>query len=189
MICGAVLGAGEARRFGAVKQLARFAGRPLIEHAIDALDRARGIDRVLVVLGANADEITKAARLEPAEVVIAYDWHTGQAASLRAALRAAGDADAVMVCLADQPLVSEAAIERVISARRAGASIVRASYGGIGGHPVLIERDLFDRLGELDGDVGARALQDETEWLAVACDGLGRPDDIDTPEQLEGLSV
>ena len=57
---GLVLAAGEGGRFGGPKQLARVDGRPLIEHALAAL---AGLDRVVVVLGARADEIRAGADL------------------------------------------------------------------------------------------------------------------------------
>ena len=37
MSTGILLAAGEGRRFGGPKQLARVGGRPLIEHALEAL--------------------------------------------------------------------------------------------------------------------------------------------------------
>jgi CTP:molybdopterin cytidylyltransferase MocA len=64
---------------------------------------------------------------------------------------------------------------------------VRATYGGVPGHPVLLERTLLARVGELHGDAGARDLLHGVPLREVACDGLGSPDDIDTPEALAGL--
>src|SRR5918997_1615678 len=57
---GLVLAAGAARRFGGPKQLAELDGRPLLEHALAALS---GLDRIVVVLGARADEIRAGADL------------------------------------------------------------------------------------------------------------------------------
>ena len=62
-------------------------GRPLIEHALAALS---GLDRVVVVLGARADEIRAGADLARAEVVVCADWAEGMSASLRARPRRAG---------------------------------------------------------------------------------------------------
>jgi CTP:molybdopterin cytidylyltransferase MocA len=92
-IVGAVLAAGAGRRFeGGPKQLARFAGRPLVEHPIAALATAHRVDRTLVVLGCAAEEIRAAA-----EVVLARDWERGQSAALGAAARAAGADAATLV--------------------------------------------------------------------------------------------
>jgi CTP:molybdopterin cytidylyltransferase MocA len=64
---------------------------------------------------------------------------------------------------------------------------VRAEYGGVAGHPVLLEGRVLPRALALEGDLGARDLLRDLEVRAVPCAGLGRPDDVDTPEQLEVL--
>jgi CTP:molybdopterin cytidylyltransferase MocA len=89
--------------------------------------------------------------------------------------------------LGDQPRLSAEAITRVVSQRGADELAVRATYGGVPGHPVLLERTLLSRVGELHGDAGARELLFGVPIREVACDGLGSPDDIDTPQALAAL--
>jgi molybdenum cofactor cytidylyltransferase len=174
---GLVLAAGEGRRFGGPKQLARVAGRPLIEHALDAV---RGLDRVVVVLGARAEEIRAGAQLDGADLVVCADWAQGMGASLRHGLAAAGDADEVVIVLADQPFITRAVVDRV---RAAGGDAARAVYDGAPGHPVVIRRAVIARAGELHGDSGFRdLLRGVTE---VECADLADPRDIDTREDLE----
>lgn len=186
MIGAIVLAAGEGRRFGGPKQLAPLWGRPLLAHAVRAA-LASQVDDMVVVLGSRADEILDAIDLAPARVVRCAGWREGQAASLRSGLEALRDADAAVVMLGDQPLISAAAIGRVIDSRRPGTDAVRASYDDLAGHPVLFERTLFDRLLALCGDAGARHLLLTAETQLVACDGLGLPDDVDTTEGLKRL--
>ena len=187
MIGGLVLAAGAGRRFGGRKQLAPLRGRPLLEHVL-ATAAAAPLDRVVVVLGADAGEVRARVRLHGAEPVACAQWADGQAASLRAGaevLLAAG-AEAAVVLLGDQPLLSPAAVRRVAAARDpARFDAVRATYGGRPGHPVLLERPLLTRVDELHGEEGARALLGSVAVLDVDCDGLGSPDDVDTPEALE----
>jgi CTP:molybdopterin cytidylyltransferase MocA len=114
-------------------------------------------------------------------------WEEGLSASLRAGVEALDGCDAVAVVLGDQPRVSAAAVTRVVSQRGHDELAVRATYGGVPGHPVLLERTLLARVGELHGDAGARDLLHGVPLREVACDGLGSPDDIDTPEALAGL--
>ena len=90
--CGLLLAAGEGRRFGGPKQLAELDGRPLVEHALGAL---AGLDRVVVVLGAHADEIRAGADLGDAELVTCDDWAEGMSASLRRGLAALAEAGEV----------------------------------------------------------------------------------------------
>ena len=54
-IGGIVLAAGEGKRFGGVKQIAKLDGRPLLEHAIRAMLAVPSISPVVVVLGAHAE--------------------------------------------------------------------------------------------------------------------------------------
>lgn len=188
MIAGLVLAAGAGSRFGGRKQLAELRGRPLLEHALAAMGAAR-LHRVVVVLGADADLILARADLRGARAVVCPDWAEGQATSLRAGLDAVGEVDAVVVALGDQPLLSPFAMTRVVAARAPEADAVRATYAGVAGHPVLLERRTFPRLRALRGDTGARELLRDLRVLDIPCDGLGRPDDVDTPEQLEVLTA
>lgn len=187
MIAGIVLAAGAGTRFGGIKQLAPFRGRPLIEHVLAAM-AATPLDARYVVLGANAAEIIAGADLHGAESVLCEEWAAGQSASLRAGVEAAGDAEAAVIALGDQPLLAPAAFRRVLDARGSAAA-VRATYGGVPGHPVLLERVLLDRVGGLAGDTGARALLADAEVADVPCDGLGSPADVDTPETLRELEA
>lgn len=186
MIGGVVLAAGRGRRFGAVKQLAPLHGRPLLEHALGAM-AGSPVDEAVVVLGFAAQRIATEADLCGIRPVLCEGWEAGQAASLRAGVTALPETEAVVVTLGDQPLVSSAAIDRLISSRSDGLDGLRASYGGEPGHPVVLERPLLDRVLELRGDVGARDLLARARVRAVPCDGLGSAEDLDTPEQLEEL--
>ena len=185
VIVGLVLAAGAGRRFGSPKQLARFDGRPLLEHALLAMASARSLDGVVLVLGAHADAVLAGVERHGASVVICGDWDEGQSASLRAGVAAvAGRADAVVVTLGDQPAVNARAIDRVVGARDGVSLAVRASYGRRPGHPVLLERELFGAVASLHGDEGARGLLSATPVKLVACDGFGSDLDIDTAEEL-----
>ena len=82
-----------------------------------------------------------------------------------------------MVVLADGPELAPAAVERVVAAwRESGAPLVAASYGGVRGHPLLVDRSAWADI----PDEGLRAH----EPLLVPCDDLGAPGDVDYPEDL-----
>jgi molybdenum cofactor cytidylyltransferase len=72
----------------------------------------------------------------------------------------------------------------VASARADATVALRASYLGREGHPVLLERQLFQEVAALRGDEGARRLLAGVAVALVECDGLGSDADIDTCEQL-----
>jgi len=182
-----VLAAGEGRRFGGRKQLAELHGRPLLEHVLSAM-AATPLERVVVVLGANADEVLSGVDLYGAEPVVFAAWHEGQAASLRAGLDALGDVAGAVVALGDQPRLSPLAVERLLSAPTDGFDAARATYAGKPGHPVLLRRSLFPAVRQLSGDEGARGLLEHARVASVACDGLGGPEDVDTRDELEELN-
>ena len=167
---GIVLAAGEGARFGGPKQLAPLDGRPLLEHAVRALTEA--CDRVVVVLGARAEEIRAGVDLHGAESVVCGDWAAGPFASLRRGLDALGDEhDAVVVALGDQPSLSRERIEAVLAL---DVPIARAGDGGAPSHPVVIRRGA-----DLDHDALRHAPRVELGPLA----------DVDTQEQLAALRL
>ena len=187
MIAGLVLAAGGASRFGSPKQLAELDGVPLLQHAIDAMLAVPALDRVVVVLGAVAEEVAATVKFASAEPVVCREWSDGMAASLRCGVAELPEADWAVVTLGDMPGVTPEAIEAVMSACGTDVDAVRASYGGRGGHPVALSRALLDRVPALQGDVGARELLAGVRVREVEALHLARPDDVDTPEELEAI--
>jgi molybdenum cofactor cytidylyltransferase len=189
-VVGVLLAAGAGTRFGGAvpKPLVPFRGRPLLSWPLGAL-RAGRVEEVVVVLGAEAEAVAAGVDLGDAHVVRCDGWAEGLSASLRAGVDAAArtfGADAVVIALADQPLLSGAAIARVVAARKPGTfDTIRATYAGVPGHPTVLEASTFADVAALRGDVGARDLA--ARLRLVACDGLGRPDDVDTPAALARL--
>ncbi len=184
-IGGLVLAAGAGRRFGGTKQLASLRGRPLLSHAVDHALCVPALDPMVVVLGHDADAVRAGVpELAGVRVVLAADWEAGQAASLRAGIAALGDVDAAVVLLGDMPFVTAQVIAEVLDGDLSRHDAVRATYGGVPGHPVLLTRRLLDRAGELEGDAGFRVLLDGQRVRAFEAGHLADPTDIDTREEL-----
>ncbi len=184
-----ILAAGRGRRFGAAKQLAELDGRPLVRWAVDAA-MASGLRPVGVVVGPTASRV-ELVLPQGVDVIRAPGARKGIAHTLRALVRALEgwrQVDAVCVGLADQPLVGSDAYRRLVGAYDAGATLAVATYGGERQNPVLLARELWPRIRKLSGDVGARALMDEVPVAEVDCTDTGRPDDVDTVEDLNRLA-
>jgi len=189
-----LLAAGQGSRFGRPKALVELGGQTLAERGIGML-RAGGADPVLIVTGAAQVGLGPEHQVR---TVCNDDWRTGMGSSLRAALRALADPDvgpdvgAAVVALADQPLVGSEAVGRLIAAYQAGASVAVAAYDGRPRNPVLLAREHWPEvIAMATGDQGARAFLRARPDLVtlVECGDTGRPDDIDTPADLERIAV
>ena len=190
-----LLAAGAGRRMGRPKSLLCDA------HDVPFLDRAIGellagaCERVTVVLGASAGEAR--AVLDEAgwsgddavDVVVADDWDEGMSASLRTGLRALGerDGDAALVTLVDLPDVGAEVLRRVAAAAQepSRSALVRATYDGRPGHPVLLGRDHWAGvLGSARGDHGARDYLSGHAHVTCECGDLATGRDVDRPSDL-----
>ena len=115
----------------------------------------------------------------------------GQLSSVLAGLAIAAANPAVtgvMVTPVDVPLITPVTIERLIAAARVTAAVIlRATFAGRHGHPVLFKRDVFDELRRADPDVGAKSVVriDPGRVLDIDVDDPGVAIDVDTPEDYE----
>jgi molybdenum cofactor cytidylyltransferase len=190
VIAGVVLAAGSGSRFGGAKQLAELDSRPLLEHALRAIEAVPAIERIVVVLGARADEVRAGVDFGATEVVVCEDWEDGQSASLRRGIAAiAEDAEAAVITLGDMPRVTPQVIARFadLAAEYGGLARARAVYEGKPGHPVVLGRVYFDAVAELEGDIGARELLRRIGVHRIECAHLCSAIDVDTPADLEKL--
>lgn len=190
-VVGLVLAAGGGRRLGGrAKARLVHRGRPLVEFAV-AESRRGGCDRVVVVLGAEADAVLAEAELTGCVVVRNDDWASGMGSSLAAGVAALpADADAVVVTLVDMPGEGAAAVARLIAAHAAPEDLIAAAYAGRRGHPVLFGRAWWAELAAgAEGDAGARALlaAQRDRVRLIECADIADPFDIDTPADLARL--
>lgn len=188
MITGIVLAAGTSTRLGTPKQLLELDGRPLLQHVVDAAC-ASSLDEVLIVLGHEAEIIQVVVALpDTARAVLNEDYETGQSSSLRAGLAAASHrSEAAAILLGDQPGMTPALIDEVIERWRAtNAPIVRPTFQGTPGHPVIVGRGEWGSFARVEGDRGAGAEM-ERDPARVEIVEMGMPplEDVDTWEQYE----
>ena len=184
MIAAVVLAAGASRRMGRAKMLLPLpGGKSVLAASVEPLLEA-GLDRVVVVLGGEAERVRREAGLpeDPrVRLVVNERWREGLSASLRCGLDGASDAEALLVVLGDQPGITAERVRRIVAAYSPGAPLVVPVQGSQPGHPVLFSRQLFGELEALAGDVGAREVV-RRHWDEAVRLELPPLPDLDTPE-------
>ena len=187
MIVAVVLSAGESSRMGRAKALLPIEGQTFIERIVGALKQG-GIERIIVVLGFNAEEIRRQIVGLPVEILVNPHYKRGQLSSLQVALRHL-DADkscvGTMVHLVDHPYIDPKLVSLMLQRfDQSTHSIVVPRHQGKRGHPVIFSRELFGELLGAPLDQGAKAVvnahRDAT--LEIDAEDAGITLDIDTPE-------
>jgi molybdenum cofactor cytidylyltransferase len=187
MIVAVVLSGGESSRMGRPKALLPIEGQTFIEKIVGALKQS-GIERIVVVLGFNADEMRRQVEHLPVEIIVNTDYQQGQLSSLHAAIRylqPAGDCEGMLVHLVDHPYIDPQLV-RVMVQRFAESKsmIIVPRHQGKRGHPVLFSRALFGELLAAPLDQGAKTVVNahRAETVEIDTEDVGITLDIDTPE-------
>jgi molybdenum cofactor cytidylyltransferase len=154
-----ILAAGASSRMGRPKQLLEWRKRSLLEHAVANAKAVLG-ERVIVVLGANAEAIQTAIDLRAVTSIVNPDWQEGMASSIRAGIQALPEsATATLILLCDQPLVNAAHIRKLLNGwQSAPTRIVACQYHHSVGVPALFPAEFFGHLRGLSGDKGAKPI-------------------------------
>lgn len=174
-VSAVVLAAGASKRFGLPKQLLPLAGKTMIEHVLEAVI-STSVDEVIVVLGHAAEQIMTHT-LPTCKIARNENWEAGISSSIRAGLEAVDcRAEAVLFVLADQPLVTSTALERILLAYYSTTEPIVASVcQGRRSTPALFDRRLFPELKTLRGDIGGRQVIARFEDEVV-------PVEVESPE-------
>ncbi len=185
---GILLAAGESRRMGYPKPLLRVGDETFLSRSARLMLAV--VPRLIIVLGAHAERIRAAIPADPR--IVAVDnprWQAGQLSSLKAGLGAISpEADAVIVHLADHPLVLSSTFERVVAEfAAADGPIVIARHAGKRGHPVIFSAALMRELVDAPEEQGARSVvnRDSSRVVYVDVDDPGVNLDLDTPADLK----
>lgn len=191
---GAVLlAAGSGSRLGhRPKCLLELDGVPLVRRTLAAL-AAAGVDEIVVVTGHHAEQVEPVLQGLKVGCVRNPAPDTGQTSSQRLGLAALGaKLDAVLVALADQPLLDAQDIRDLIQAwtqRPAGIAVVHPQVNGQRGNPVILSAAVRAEVLAGAADFGARQWQGahpERVHPFVTSNRHYRTD-IDTPEDLESF--
>ena len=162
---GLVLAAGAGSRMGhRPKCLLQIDGVSLLERQLQALSLA-GVSPIGVVLGHHAERILQDGAWSrwAAQPVRNPQPDDGHVSSLRIGLRALPPGlDAVVVALADQPLINAPAVQALLQAfaqRPAGTQLLQPSVQGLPGNPVVFSGAVMAQILAGDEHMGARQWQ------------------------------
>jgi molybdenum cofactor cytidylyltransferase len=185
-IGGLVLAAGAGSRMGnRPKCLLQLNGMSLLERQLQALTLA-GASPIRVVLGHHAERILQdgAVARWAAQPVLNPQPDDGHVSSLRTGLRALPPGlDAVLVALADQPLIDAPAVLALLQAfakRPVGTQLLQPTVQGLPGNPVVFSGAVMAHILAGDEKMGAR------QWMQAHPEALHR---WDTPHSHYRLDV
>lgn len=177
---------------GRLKQLLRYRGKTLIEHAVAQAAEA-DFDPIAVVLGAEALRVREVLLATDVLIVENLHWQSGMGSSITAGVRgleaSGADPEAIAILLADQPLVTADHLKRMVSLlRQSTGNVAAARYAEALGVPAIFKRDLFPRLAALRGEAGARSVIRDLGELVLSFDLPEAAIDVDTPDDFAALS-
>lgn len=158
------------------------------------LAKQAGARPLVVVLGAEYEAIAVAVDLSAAHVMRNTDWDQGIASSIHVGLRAmeefAPDGEGTMILTCDQPRLTAEHLRLLMVAfcAHGGRCMVASAYAADLGVPAVFPRKIFAKLYALSGDKGARVLFKAGARAVVQVDFPGGEIDVDTPQDLVGLS-
>ena len=183
-----VLAAGSSSRFGSAKQLQDYRGKPLARHTVCLAEAACG-DRSILVLGHEWRDVLSAGGPLRGFFVTNDNYRSGIASSIVHGVAAIEHiADAVLLLLADQPLVTDDHLHALIAKwHQSTTAIVASNYAGTLGPPVIFPARCFADLQALQGDCGARRVIASDSQRVHSLQFEDAAFDIDSPDDLEAI--
>jgi CTP:molybdopterin cytidylyltransferase MocA len=190
-----VLAAGLSTRMGGeAKALLRIGAHDTFLTCIVSTFLRAGIDDVVVVLGHQADRVARTLAASDVKVraIVNEAYASGQLSSVLAGLAVVDrpGVAATLVTLVDVPLVRSETVRSVVERyRTTHAPIIRPTRGARHGHPVLVDRSLFDEIRRADPAEGLNAIvrAHATAIGDIAIDDAGAYRDVDTPVEYDAL--
>lgn len=179
-----LLAAGESRRMGTPKQLLTYKGNSLIRHAA-TIAIASQCNPIVVVLGANSDRIFPQIKDLPVNIAENSTWKQGMSTSIATGintlLEMKLDFEAVVIALADQPLITARVYDRLVKSYYQNKVLAVASnYSDTIGVPALFARPLIYDLLKMKQKGGAKQLLNKHSDRVFNLDLPEAAIDIDT---------
>jgi molybdenum cofactor cytidylyltransferase len=195
MIPAIILSAGKSSRMGRTKAIMPLNDGHTFVSRIVTTFREADVDDIVIVVGHDSDAVTNAVETAglSARVVLNRAYESGQLSSILAGLSVADrpGVQGVLLTLVDVPLVLSSTVKAVVERyRSARPAVVRPVSGIRHGHPILLDRTLFEQIRAADPAVGIKPIVRAFASPAgdVPVNDEGAFVDIDTPDEYERVT-
>lgn len=184
--------AGASRRVGTPKQLLKWGSSTLLGHAIETAQQL-DICEIVVVLGAFSEKIETEIKKYAIQTKVNKSWESGLGSTIAIGIdhliQSDKNFDAVLIMLADQPLIIPYYLNAMIDQFEAGKKQIIASRYREGkfGVPALFDRNYFLELTLLKDDQGAKKLIEKHFEYVSSVDMNPLISDIDTLEDYQKM--
>lgn len=158
-VAGLILAAGGSTRFGQPKQLLDWSGVPFVRAVVETAMQSE-LSPVVVVTGADAELVEAALQGVDVRIVRNPNWAQGQSTSVKAGMEnLPPETQAVVMMLSDQPHIPHSLVDTLVETHaHMFAPIVATMVDHRRGNPVLFDRETFEDLKNIQGDVGGRKI-------------------------------
>jgi molybdenum cofactor cytidylyltransferase len=180
------MAAGASSRMKGIKQLLPWKNSNFLLETISTAKESNA-DSVYVVLGANAETIRSECNLQEKDTKVFYNpnWSLGLGNSIAFGVKKLRESsslpDGILICLADQPLLSATYLDLLISNfKKESSKLIVTNYKNRVGVPALFPKLLYPKLVLLKGDQGAKDLLNASYDEMVQLDPGLQSIDIDT---------
>jgi molybdenum cofactor cytidylyltransferase len=186
-----ILAAGSSSRLGYPKQLIKFHNKSLLQHTVDEGNAATN-NKVMVVTGANRDQLEVELLQLPVHVIYNENWEAGIASSIKSGVTALRkifpDLYGIIISACDQPFVSSALFKKLVEQYKQGnKGIIASHYNDTLDVPILFGKKYFNALLQLKEQEDAKILlslyADDIEKVEFDQGGIN----INTIEDYEAL--
>ena len=179
-----ILAAGESKRMGCIKQLLPWGDSSLLGNAIQIALQSK-IEKITIVLGANAAIIKRKTDLSQVVTVVNKRWKEGMGSSISYGVKEVLDKEketnAILVLLADQPYVTSEHLNLLTTSFiHNGKGIIATSNTNGVGVPVLFDKAYFEALLQLEGEKGAKQIITSSLNDSIVLEATALTTDLDT---------
>ena len=183
LITAIVMASGFSKRMGLNKLLMKYNDKFLIEHTLEKISQCDFEEKIIVTQYEEIEKLT-----DNFKVVINENAHKGQSESIKLGVKSSEKCDGYMFFVADQPLINQKDIEKLIRVFRENKDfIVIPKYKEKRGNPVIYPSLYKEEILRLEGDKGGKSIiksSNKIKYVEVEEDTLF---DIDNKDDFNKL--